>query len=132
MCFCVFVLFLKFFSLTAEFFLPGEESLPGDLLPLPHLVTHNFSDSFGVSLPCHKKTAVSQLIPVVLVFAGSCQNSLLSSVKPTMLTPASPPYWGVPLPVGTGKQWVPGSSGWLVSRARKVPRGSRAQSRRLL
>lgn len=90
-CFGFVWVFLVFFSLIAEFFQPGEESLPGDLLPLPHLATHEISGSFGVSPHCYNKTAVSQPVLVVLVFAGSHQRSLLSYAKAHDADTCQPP-----------------------------------------
>lgn len=122
--FC-FVFVFVFFScsLNVEFFQPGEESLPGDLLTLPHLATYNFSGSFGVSLHCYNKPAVSQLILAVLVFAASHQHSLLSPAKPYDAATCQPTCWWVPLPTGSRKQWVCGNTVWFVLRAPKVPRG---------
>lgn len=117
--------FWVFFPLIAEFFQQGEESLPGDLLPLPHLATHEISGSFGVSPHCCNKTAVSQAVLVVLVLAGSHQRSLLSCAKPHDADTCQPCCWRVPLPTGSG---IHGSSGWSVSRGPKVCRGSRTQS----
>lgn len=117
------------FSLNAEYFLPSKESLPGDLVPLPHLAAHNFSGSLGASLPCYNKPAVSQLIPVVLVFAGSRQHSLLPSAKPHDAATCQPPCWECPFPLALGSsEHLEPVAGWCQGH----PRGSRAQSKRLL
>lgn len=67
-----------------------------------HLATHNFSVSFGVSLHCYNRTAVSQLILAVLVFAGPHQHSLLSSAKPHDAATCYPLAGGYLFPLAMG------------------------------